>query len=97
MFTYRTIDNISDLPLHQNLSIPKNGIQYIYGKNDLFAVVIAFRYLLPKEDFYSFKRKLTVEIGKVNKKLIQITEAELLEHMGFPANWKSISRCRLTL
>lgn len=96
LFTYRTIDNISDLPLHQNLSIPKNGIQYVYGKNDLFAVVIAFRYLLPKENFYSFKRKLTIEIKKVSKKLIHITEAELLEHMGFPANWKDISRCRIT-
>lgn len=96
LFTYRTIDNISDLPLHQNLSIPKNGIQYVYGKNDLFAVVIAFRYLLPKEDFYSFKRKLTVAIGKSSKKLIHITEAELLEHMGFPANWKDISRCQIT-
>lgn len=96
LFTYRTIDNISDLPLHQNLSIPKNGIQYLYGKNDLFAVVIAFRYLLPKEDFYLFKRKLNIEIRKANKKLIHITESELLEHMGFPANWKDISHCQIT-
>lgn len=32
LFTYHTMDNISDLPLHQKLSIPKNGIQYQYGK-----------------------------------------------------------------
>lgn len=96
LFTYRTIDNISDLPLHQNLSIPKNGIQYLYGKNDLFAVVIAFRYLLPKENFYAFKRNLSLKIEKANKELVHITETELLEHMGFPANWKRISRCRIT-
>lgn len=92
LFTYRTIDNISDLPLHQKLSIPKRGIQYLYGKNDLFAVVIAFRYLLPKEDFIDFKRKLTAEITKATKNLVHITETELLEHMGFPDNWKNISR-----
>lgn len=96
LFTYRTIDNISDLPLHQKMEIPKQGIQYLYGKNDLFAVVIAFRYLLPKEDFLKFKRKLTIEISKVNKKLIHITENELLEHMGFPKNWMNITRYTLT-
>lgn len=96
LFTYRTIDNISDLPLHQKMRIPKQGIQYLYGKNDLFAVVIAFRHLLPKEDFLEFKGKLTIEISRANKNLVHITEKELLEHMGFPKNWKNISRYQLT-
>lgn len=95
LFTYRTIDNISDLPLHQKMSIPKHGIQYLYGKNDLFAVVIAFRYLLPKEDFREFKRKLTAEISKVTDNLVHITEHELLEHMGFPQSWRNITRYQL--
>ena len=96
LFTYHTIDNISDLPLHQKMSIPKQGIQYLYGKNDLFSVVIAFRYLLPQEDFAVFKRKITREITNVTGKLLHITEDELLERMGFPQNWKNISRYRLT-
>ena len=96
LFTYHTIDNISDLPLHQKMAIPKQGIQYLYGKNDLFSVVIAFRYLLPKEDFAAFKRKLTREITNVTRNLLHITEDELLERMGFPQNWKKISRYRLT-
>lgn len=96
LFTYRTIDNISDLPLHQNLSIPQNGIQYKYGKNDLFAVVISFRYLLPEEDFSDFKKNLSFEISKANKKMVHITEPELLVHMGFPPNWEDISFCPIT-
>lgn len=96
LFTYRTIDNISDLPLHRKLSIPMNGIQYIYGKNDLFAVVIAFRYLLPGKDFQVFKRKLTHIIDKASRKLIHINDEDLLKHMGFPSNWKNITRYRLT-
>ena len=72
--------------------IPKKRNQDAYGKQDLFAVVIAFRYLLTKEDFSNFKRKLVLEIGKLNKKFIYITETELLELMGFPNNWKNIAR-----
>lgn len=96
LFSYRTVEQILDTPFHAVLKIPKQGSQYIYGKQDLFAVVIAFRYLLSKEDFCIFKRNLTLEIGRVNKKLIHITETELLRHMGFPTNWKNISHCRIT-
>lgn len=68
LFTYRTKDNISDLPLHRKLSIPMNGIQYQYGKNDLFAVVIAFRYLITDKDFRIFKRKLSIIIDRFSEK-----------------------------
>ncbi len=96
LFTYRTIDNISDLPLHDKLSIPKNGIQYMNGKNDLFAVVIAFRYLLPTKDFLIFKKRLIQLIDNTSRKLIHIDNEELLKRMGFPPNWKNITRYRLS-
>lgn len=96
LFTYRTIDQILDTPLHTKLNIPIQGNQYIYGKQDLFSVVIAFRYLLPKEDFSNFKARLIRETGKLYKKLEHITESELLSRMGFPVNWKDIARYQLT-
>ena len=43
LFTYRTVDAIADAPLHKKLSLPQSGNQYEKGKQDLFAVVIAFR------------------------------------------------------
>ena len=43
-----------------------------------------------------FKKRLVQEVGKLNKKLVHITEQELLEQMGFPPNWKNITRYRLT-
>lgn len=95
LFSYRTIDQILDTPLHLKLNIPKQGNQFIYGKQDLFSVVIAFRYLLPKEDFLTFKRGLIHEISKTNKNLVHITENELLKQMGFPLNWKNISRYKV--
>jgi len=96
LFTYKTVDQLLDTPLHARLSIPKQGNQYIYGKQDLFAVIIAFRYLLPKEEFAAFKKRLVLETGRINKNLVHITESELFEQMGFPPDWKNITRYRLT-
>ena len=95
LFTYKTVDQILDTPLHAKLTIPQKGNQYVYGKQDLFSVVIAFRYLLPNKEFIAFKKRLVQEVGKLNKKLVHITEQELLEQMGFPPNWKNITRYRL--
>ena len=95
LFTYKTVDQILDTPLHAKLTIPRKGNQYRYGKQDLFSVVIAFRYLLPNKEFVTFKKRLVREVTKLNKKLIHITEPELLEQMGFPPNWKNITRYRL--
>ena len=57
LFTYRTVDAIADTPLHKKLSLPQSGNQYEKGKQDLFAVVIAFRYLLPGKDFLEFNNR----------------------------------------
>lgn len=82
LFTYQTIDNISDLPLHRKMSIPMNGIQYQYGKNDLFAVVIAFRYLIPNKDFLVFKRKLAALIDHTSKKTCPYRQRRTPEQNG---------------
>lgn len=68
----------------------------LYGKNDLFAVVIAFRYLIPNKDFHVFQRKLSRLIDNVSANLTHINSLELLERMGFPQNRKKITRYRLT-
>ena len=62
LFTYRTVDAIADTPLHKKLSLPQSGNQYEKGKQDLFAVVIAFKHLLSGKDFLEFKRKRIKEI-----------------------------------
>ncbi|MCD7885814.1 MAG: Abi family protein [Lachnospiraceae bacterium] len=95
LFTYKTVDAIADLPIRRKMHIPMDAEQYIYGKKDLFAAVIAFRYLLPKKDFCRFKRSLSKLIASLTKSVIHISEAELLKQMGFPPNWKEITRYRI--
>lgn len=95
LFTYKTTDSIADTPLHKKLSLPYSGNQYMKGKQDLFAMVIAFKYLLPRNDFLEFKRQLAKEINRANIEVKHINETELLNTMGFPENWKDITKYTL--
>ncbi|MDR3306031.1 MAG: Abi family protein [Clostridiales Family XIII bacterium] len=90
LFSYRTRNAITDMPLHAKMRIPRKGNQYIYGKKDLFAVVIAFRYLLPSAEFKTFKNALARTIRKYLANTAALTEAEMFGIIGFPSNWKSI-------
>ena len=94
LFTYRTTDSIPNLPLHAKLGIPQRGIQYKNGKSDLFSVVIALRYLLSNVWCKEFIKELKTLIDKHLKKNDCISEQELYEKMGFPNNWKTITRYR---
>lgn len=92
LYSYRTKDDIPDTAIHKKLNIARKGTNYIYGKRDLFALVISFRYLLPDNDFVkfvaAFKRILKYYLDSQNS----ISEDELLHCMGFPLNWQRITR-----
>lgn len=94
LFSYQTKNDIPDTALHQKLSIPKKGTQYLCGKHDLFALVIAFRCLLPDGDFKKFKQSLIKIFAHYFASTDIISEAMLYGMMGFPANWKKISTYR---
>ena len=79
---------------YSNISKNKNGSKYIYGKNDLFSVVIAFRYLLPKADFLLFKKQLLHIFGHYEKQNSNLKLNDLFKYMGFPNNWKGITKFR---
>ncbi|MDD6673128.1 MAG: Abi family protein [Eubacteriales bacterium] len=92
LYSYHTKDAIPDTALHAKLGISKKGTEYKYGKRDLFALVISFRYLLPNDDFKKFKKSLIKIIKHYLKTSSFLTESELLSMMGFPNNWKRITR-----
>lgn len=94
LFSYRVRENIPNLLLHQKLNIPKRRGQYTCGKSDLFSVVIALRYLLPKDDFLILKKKIVILIEEFKRNTTAIQEKELLAAMGFPENWKDITKYR---
>lgn len=95
LFSHTVYSEIPDTVLHKKLGIHKNGNQYIKGKKDLFSVIIAFRYFLTNQDFVCFKKALTKLIEKYLKESQRIMEVQLLDMMGFPINWKCITRYKL--
>ena len=55
------------------------------GKRDLFAVVIALRYLTGNDEFKALRKDLSKLISKVLKECPHISRENLLGQMGFPA------------
>lgn len=95
LYSFRIQIDFPNTILHNKLGISKKGNQYLLGKRDLFGLIIAFRYLLPKQDFGEFKRCFIRILGKYTKSTTQISENALLTMMGFPSNWKDITRYHL--
>lgn len=94
LFSYRTYIDIPDTFVHEKLAITKNGSKYRYGKNDLFSVVIAFRYLLSKSDFRAFKKQMVRILNHYIKQNTNLSSIIFRKYMGFPENWDEITKFR---
>lgn len=94
LYSYKTQNDIPNTAIHQKLGIPQSGSQYVCGKRDLFALVIAFRYFLPNDDFKKFKASLSRILMHYLESTGAMSEADLYRYMGFPSNWKKISSYR---
>ena len=95
LYSFRIQIDFPDTVIHNKLGIAKKGNQYMLGKRDLFGLVIAFRYLLSKQDFLEFKTSFIRILNKYTKTSHQISENKLLDMMGFPSNWKNITRYKI--
>lgn len=94
LYSYQTKNDIPNTAIHQKLGISQSGSQYVCGKHDLFALVIAFRYLLPDDNFKKFKACLVRILKHYLKESGAMSETDLYRYMGFPSNWKKISGYR---
>lgn len=92
LFSFKINEMIPDTPLHQKLQIKNINAHYIYGKHDLFSVVISLRYLISNSEFTHFKSSLSKLIKTVLKQCPHLAEEQLLDSMGFPFNWNKITR-----
>lgn len=85
----RSIDNTI---YHDKLNIPKLNSEYIYGKDDLFAIIIILKQLLRKDDFFLMMSELEYEIHVLADELNTINIYKVLDRMGFPSNYAEIVR-----
>lgn len=90
VFDHKTERAIPDTEYHNKLKIFKMDDEYIYGKNDMFAVVIIFKYLLSKDNFRLMMKELEYEIDKLDGRIDTIPIQKVLDYMGFPKNYLEI-------
>lgn len=90
LYDYRTHRPIPDTEIHNQLNIPKLDGVYIYGKEDLFALIIIMKRMLSPDEFKLMINEITYEINIVNGKLKTIKIDKLLNAIGFPTNFKDI-------
>ena len=92
MYDHKTQRRIDTTKYHSLLDIPVMDGDYIYGKDDLFALVIMLKQLLRDEDFNSMINEISYEVDILAGKLDSIGVNKVLDAMGFPVNYKDILR-----
>ena len=91
LFDHKTQRPIPDTRFHAGLYIPKTDGEYIYGKEDLFALIIIMKQMLSRDEFKLMINELTYEIDVLEGKLNVINIDKVLDTIGFPLNFREIS------
>ena len=91
LYDHKTQRGIPNNKYHKMLNIPMADDEYIYGKNDLYSLVIMFKYMLSVDDFRLLIYELSYEIDALDGKVDSISLENILDKIGFPSNWRDIS------
>ena len=91
-YSNRTSKKIENTKYHDLLNIPVQEDEYIYGLNDLFAVVIIMKMILKNDDFVLMMNEISYELDVLEGRLQSIEIDKILISMGFPINYKDIVR-----
>ncbi len=92
LYDHRTQRVIENNKYHEKLNIPKMDGEYIYGKDDLFALIIILKYLLRPDEFKMLINEISYEIDSLEGKLNVISIDKVLDRIGFPKNYNEIAR-----
>ena len=90
VFEHRTERVVPDTEYHEYMNIPKMDGEYIYGKNDLFAVIIIFKILLNESNFRLMMKEVEYEIELLDGRIDIIPINKILDRMGFPKDYIDI-------
>ena len=91
-YEHRTQKEIANNRYHDMLDIPKMDGEYIYGKNDLFSLILILKFLLSHDDFTLMLNEMSFEIDLLAGRLNVINITKVLDKMGFPLNYQELAR-----
>ena len=90
LYEHKTQRSIPNTRYHELLNIEMKDGEYVYGKDDMFAVIIIFKYLLTKDEFKDLINETSYEFDILDGKTNIIPTNKLLNKIGFPDNWRDI-------
>ena len=90
LYDHRTQRCIDDTKYHQLLNVPLMNNEYIYGKNDLFALIIILKQLLSVDEFSLMAKEIDYEIQLLGSKIMTIPMSKIIDRIGLPNNWLDI-------
>ena len=94
LFQNKTQQMIGDTRYHLALNIPITDDEYIYGKNDLFALVIIMEAMLTDNEFSKMIHEISVELELLDVNVSVIPISKILDRMGFIENWIDIAKIK---
>ena len=90
VFDHKTERKIPDTEYHKKLNIFKMDEEYIYGKNDIFSVIIIFKFMLSLDEFRLMLKEFEYEFEKLDGRIDSIPVEKILDTMGIPKNYMTI-------
>jgi len=90
VFDHKTERQIPDTDYHKKLNIFKMDGEYIYGKNDIFSVIIMFKFMLEDAEFRLMLKEFEYEFEKLDGRIDSIPVEKILDMMGIPKNYMDI-------
>lgn len=94
VYDHRTQKEIPDTRYHMLLNVPTTNDEYIYGKNDIFAVIIMLKYMLNESDFTDFVNEVSYDLSLLDGRVDTIPQEKILDRMGFIENWQDIAKIK---
>lgn len=91
LYDHRTQRSIPDCEYHDKLNIPKEE-DYIYGKNDLFSLVIMLKKMLSSDEFSLMIDEIDSEVKILDEKVSTVPLNTILNRIGFPSNFYEIKK-----
>ena len=90
LYSHRSQRSIPNNIYHEKLHIEKDNEEYLYGKNDLFSLIIMLKYMLTDDNFRLLIYEFGYEIDLLDGKISSIPIDKILDKIGFPKNWRDI-------
>ncbi len=90
LYSHRTQKEIPDDYIHKYLNIPMDEDGYLFGKRDLFALLIILKKMLSKNEFRDLIDEVGFAVYILDENVSSVSLEHILNEIGFPINWKKI-------